>query len=737
MRDAMPKRTALSSGRLALVTSSCALFASYATADVTPPLAGMFKPISFTEAQAQQGRALYDAGCVACHGADLSGTGARPLKGRTFMGRWAGGSSLGAMFKYIRDNMPPGGAGSLTPEQITSLMALILKENGLKPGAEALPADYRALQALRLPYTGDTSGGLSLQAKLPPWPSASNPAAKLSPVTDAMLQNPPPSDWLSWRRTLDGQGFSPLDQITRANVRGLRLAWSFNLAPGPNAATPLVHDGVLFVYSNRDQVDALDAASGNVLWTYKRALPATSSGLPMRVKRNMALYGDRLYLATGDNQMISLNAKTGELVWESPTGPASGGPLVVNGKVIEGLFRGDRMPTQDNAAAARPDLAKNPCVTCGGYGRILGLSAADGAKLWNFNVVPQPGEAGTNSWNDIPFDQRSGGSVWTTGYYDPALDLVFIGTGNTYNTAPLAKPIGKPGVTNDALYTDTTLALKPETGKLAWYFQHQPNDQWDLDWVYERMILTLPVAGKPIKAIVTAGKMAIIDALNAANGKYLFSIDAGLQNIVTHIDPVTGRKTVDPALVPGPGKTAKVCPAQNGAKNWIPGSYDAASATLFLPLNAACMVMEPIDPGETSPLSSGVRWSLAPRADSDGRYGRVQAFDLVARKTKWVAAQRAPMTSGVLATAGGLVFAGGLDRVFSAYDSNDGKLLWSTRLGDVPSGAPISFAVNGRQYIAVVAGYGTMLSGGYLSLVPEIAVPTTPSSSIYVFELPQ
>ncbi len=207
--------------------------------------------------------------------------------------------------------------------------------------------------------------------------------------------------------------------------------------------------------------------------------------------------------------------------------------------------------------------------------------------------------------------------------------------------------------------------------------------------------------------------------------------------MVTRIDPVTGRKQVDPDLVPGSGKDAVVCPAQNGAKNWIPGAYDAASSTLFLPLNAACMQLEPADPGETSPLSSGVRWSVLPRPDSDGRYGRVQAFDLNARRTKWIAAQRAPMTSGVLATAGGLVFSGGLDRTFSAFDAADGKLLWSTRLGDVPSGAPISFAVGDRQYIAVVAGYGTMLSGGYLSLVPEIAVPSTPSSSIYVFELPR
>nr|WP_232493709.1 PQQ-binding-like beta-propeller repeat protein [Novosphingobium kaempferiae] len=625
------------------------------------------------------------------------------------------------------DTMPPGGAGSFSSEQVSGLVTLILAKNGQKVGSAALPSDYLALQKLYLPYTGDTSGGLAAQAKLPPWPALPDPAASMTPVSDAMLENPPAGDWLSWRRTLDGQGFSPLSQITRTNVSQLSLAWSYNLSPGPNAATPLVHDGVLFVYSNRDQVDAIDAASGRVLWTYKHEVPATASGLPMRVKRNMALYGHRLYLATGDDQLVALDATTGRPVWQTSTGPTSGGPMVVDGIVVEGLFRGGRMPEGSANGVV--------CVTCGGFGRILGLSADAGKQLWTFNTVPQPGEPGASSWNDLPYSQRSGGSVWTTGYYDPALGLMFFGTGNTYNTAPLAHPVKKPGVTNDALYTNTTLAMRPPTGELVWHFQHQANDQWDLDWAFERMIVSLPVKGKPAKVVVTVGKTAIIDALDAANGAYLFSIDAGLQNVVTRIDPLTGRKTTNPALIPGQGKATTVCPAQNGAKNWIPGSYDAASSTLFLPLNVACMEMQPVDAGEMSPLSSGVRWSVMPRPHSDGNYGRVQAFDLQTRKTKWIASQRAPMTSGLLATAGGLVFSGGLDRVFTARDEADGEILWSTRLGDVPSGAPISYSVDGRQYIAIVAGYGTMLSGGYLPLVPEIAVPGNASSSIYVFEL--
>lgn len=693
--------------------------------------------VGFTAEQVSAGRALYTTGCASCHGPALQGTGAPALRGRTFMGRW-GVSSIGALFRHIRDKMPPGNAGTLAPDQVSALVAMILSENGIKPGAEPLPVDYPALQSMHLPFTGDTSGGLATGVTLPPWPETPNPAKTMTPVTDALLQAPPASDWLSWRRTLDGQGFSPLTQIDKANVRRLKLAWSYNLAAGPNASTPLVHDGVLFVYSNGDQVDALNAATGEVLWNHKRDLPQTNSLLPKRVKRNMALYGELLYFGTADGQLVALNARTGEQVWETPTGPASGGPIAVNGTVIEGLFRGEQMPPHPNdPLAARPgsrQAAPTKCVTCGGFGRIVGLDAAGGKQQWNFNVVPQPGEPGTQTWNDIPFDDRSGGSVWTSGYYDPLLDLMFIGTGNTYNTAPITRPIGKRGVTNDALYMNSTLALRPGTGKLAWYYQHHARDLWDLDWVFERMIIELPVRGKPVKSIVTVGKIGVLDALAASDGKYLFSLDAGLQNVIKHIDPVTGHKTANDELIPG-NETKVICPPSQGAKNWIPGSYDPATQLVYQPVTLACLEMRPADPGERSPLSSGIQWSVMPRPDSDGRYGRIQVYDLKNRTTRWIAAQRAPMTSGVLATAGGLVFAGGLDRQFAAFDSASGERLWSTRLGDVPSGAPISFAVGGRQYIAVVTGFGSMLSGSYLSLVPEIPVPAHPSSSIYVFEL--
>lgn len=368
-------------------------------------------------------------------------------------------------------------------------------------------------------------------------------------------------------------------------------------------------------------------------------------------------------------------------------------------------------------------------------GHIVGMDAGTGKRLWAFNVIPKPGDVGSNSWNDLPYDDRSGGAVWTTSYYDPQLNLVFVGTGNSYDNASLAKPAKGHGVTNDGLFTDSTLAINPDTGKLVWYFQHMAADLWDLDWAFEQQIIPLPIDGKPTKAVVTLGKPGILDAVEAATGRYLFSLDAGLQNVVVRIDPKTGVKIKDPKLTPG-GTTKFVCPQMSGAKNWAPSSYNPDTGILYAAMIESCMTLTPTDPGDLTPFSAKVIGAIAPRPGSDGKNGHLQAFDLKQRKLAWSARQRAPLTSGVLATAGGLVFVGALDRGFAAYDAATGEPLWQTHLGNVPSSAPISFSVDGKQYVAVVTGFGTAFSTAYLPLVPEIQTPATPSSSIYVFALP-
>jgi alcohol dehydrogenase (cytochrome c) len=536
-------------------------------------------------------------------------------------------------------------------------------------------------------------------------------------VTDATLRNPPAGDWLTWRRTWDDQGFSPLKQIDKANVAALHVAWTWSLPAGPNESTPLVHDGVIFVHSYGDNVQALDARNGDLLWSYSRQLP---NDFPASVKRNIAIYGDRLLVATSDLHMVSLDVKTGNVMWDHEIAPRvgnqlrlTGGPLVAKGKVMVG--------TVGNAP---------------GGNLIVALDVQTGKEAWRFHSIAQPGETGGDSWNGLPLEKRNGASVWTAGSYDPDLNLAYFGPAQTYDTGPLLHPVNQPGVTNDGLYTDTTVAIDPDTGKVAWFFQHVPNDQWDLDWAFERQLLSVPVNGVNRKLVVTSGKMAVYDALDAATGKYAFSMDLGLQNVITAIDPVTGAKKINPKVMPGNGETVTVCPHAGGAKSWLPSSWNPQTKILYVPLVESCMDLIPVAPGGRGGLSSGVRFSIRPPLETDGKYGRLEAINLATRKVVWTDRQRAPTTSGALATAGGVVFNGSIDRVVKAYDDATGKVLWETRLNDVPSSAPMTYSVNGKQYVAVVVGNGGAQAATWPVLVPEIQNPPNGGAAIWVFSLP-
>ena len=672
----------------------------------------------FTFSQAASGELAYGQSCERCHGADLQGGEfAPPLLGSGFVSHWAG-QSLGSLFSRMKTTMPPGDAGTLSDQSYIAIIAYILETYGVQASTAALPAHLEDLDSLKLPpedvlepYTRAGGNALVENVKLPAWPKRANPLERITAVGDDLLDNPPDSSWLTWRRARDSSGFSPLRKISKRNIRELTVAWTFALPPGPNECTPLVHDGVLFAYSYGDYVQAIDAATGDELWHYHRELPR---GAPTLVHRNIALYDDKLYFVTSDAHVIALRSKTGKLVWDQLVGDpsrrigmATGGPLVVNGVVMQGL----------NASAAP------------GGGYVIGLESTTGRVLWKFNTIAQPGEPNGDSWNDLPREKRTGGSVWTAGSYDSRSGLAYFGPAPTYDTELLRTRVDKPGISNDALYTNSTVALDPLSGRLIWHYEHLPNDQWDLDWAFERQILDLLVAGKPRRLVVTAGKEAIYDVIDAQTGEYLTSFDVGLQNIVSSIDAKTGAKTIEQDRIPGPGKTVTVCPHAAGAKSWLPGSYDQSQRVLYVPLVESCMDISPDRRGQIGNVK------LRPRPDSDGRYGRLQAISLETRKTLWTARQRAPQTTGVLATAGGVVFAGALDRWFTAYAADTGSKLWRVRLSDVPNAAPISYLVDGKQYVAVVVGAGFGQTETFLPLVPEIRELPTRSSALWVFAL--
>jgi len=672
--------------------------------------------VSYTAAQAGRGEAAYIEHCESCHGRSLDdGPFAPPLKGVEFRQKWAG-RSMEELFTLASTKMPPARPGTLGDSTYAALLAYIVQENGIAPSPRELSVEADALKAIG-PAFPRSGGALAPNVSIPPAPPRRNPLDTIRPVTEEMLTKVEDGEWLSWRRTYDAAGFSPLKKINKANVDELRVAWTWTLPRGPNESTPIVHDGVLFIHGYGDSVQALDAATGDLLWQYSRRLP---TGVGPTMKRGIAIYGNRLLVPTSDDHMLALDVKTGKVIWDQAVADPkegyriTGGPLVARGRVMIGTM--GRAP---------------------GGNVIVALDAETGKEAWRFYTIAQPGEAGGNSWNGLAVEKRNGASVWIPPSYDPVQNLALFGTGNTYDTGPLRDLVGQGGVTNDGLYLDSTLAINPVTGKLAWHFQHQANGQWDLDWAFERMVVQLPVNGDLQNVVVTAGKQMIFDFINPETGKYLSSIDVGFQNGIIGIDPKTGAKTQDPKLIPGDGQTKMICPHASGGLGWIPTAYDAATKVLFLPMVEACMDLVPVPTGERGFLSTGVRPTVRPRPESDGKYGRLMAINLQTQKTVWTERQRAPYTTGALVTAGGLVFAGSLDRMVNAYDSETGALLWQTRLNDVPSSAPISFSANGQEYVAIVVGPGRLQSSSYNALVPEIKAPPEQGAAIWVFELPK
>ncbi|MWV27617.1 PQQ-binding-like beta-propeller repeat protein [Aurantiacibacter rhizosphaerae] len=662
------------------------------------------------DSQLDAARTAYAANCATCHGADLSGGQfAGTLKGPVFLSTW-GEQPAGELFDYISTSMPPGGGGRLDAETYAALTALVLAENGVDTSmtlaaasVPALPADAEAGNELGLP-------GISSRYPFPESPPLADPFASFTPVTEEMLTNPAPENWMAWRRGHEGQGFSPLSQITPENVGDLSIAWAQALPVGPTMSEPLVRDGVMYVHAYGEEVFAFDAATGRQLWRYRRQMP---EGTLMQGKKTIALWDDKLILATSDLHVMALDARTGRPVWDVAIPNAqdtrsNGGPLVADGVVMVGL------------ATQRA-----------GGGLIAAFDADTGAHLWNFDTVAKSGTLGGNTWNAVPDAERKGGSVWTSGSYDAETGLALWGVAQTYDTGPLRDLV--PGENNDGLFTNSTLAFEPRTGKLVWYFQHMANDQYDLDWVFERVIADIEVDGQPRRVVITGGKEGLFDTVDARTGEYISTADMGFQTLVTAIDPETGRKTPDPALLPGRDRDAVfMCPHAGGGRNWSPSAFDESSAMLFINARDTCMELRPVEGGF---LTSGVDIFFSAPADSDGNFGILQGIDMETGKVMWEHRRRAPYNAGVLATGSGLLFSGAMDREVLAYDQSTGEELWRSALTGVPNASPITYAVDGKQYVAFVTGMGNPLAFGLPNFTPETPLPEVNSAAVYVFAL--
>ena len=554
------------------------------------------------------------------------------------------------------------------------------------------------------------------------------PARPFVPVTDEMLQKPDAEDWLSWRRTLDGHGYSPLNEINRSNVKGLRQTWTQPMAGrGSVEATPLVYDGIMFIPNPGDMVRAVDARTGAPLWEYQRT-PA-DGGRRGGTNRNIAIWGTTIVDGAGDNHMYAIDARTGQLVWETPvlepraSASASSGPIVANGKVIQGRH-------------CQPQATNNACI-------VTAHDARTGKELWRTRTIPRPGEPGDETWGDVPLEERWHVGTWMVPSYDPVLNLVIVGTSVTI---PAPKFL-LGGNDKEHLYHNSTLAIDADTGKIVWHYQHVV-DHWDLDHPFERLLVETAVAPDPQEVpwinprvkpgerrlVVTGipGKTGIVYTIDRRTGEFLWARPTVMQNVITRIDGATGKAIVNPeTLFTAVDQERFICPSATGGKNWPAGAYNPQINVMFYPLQNLCMMARTTtatrDPARVYGLSMPNQ--LAPNTTN---VGTVYAISAETGKTLWKYEQRAGMLA-LVATAGGLVFGGDASGRFMAFDERNGDILWETNLGAPVSGYPIAFAVNGKQYVAVNTG-GSLVANSVNRLTPELKA--TAAAGMYVFSLP-
>ena len=564
------------------------------------------------------------------------------------------------------------------------------------------------------------------------WASSAS-AFDYKPVTDKRLANPEPENWLQYRGNNQGWGYSPLKEITPQNVRRLVPAWTLSTGvTDGHQAPPIVNNGVMFVTTPQAQLFAIDAKNGNVLWKYQRELPAELVQLHP-TNRGVGLYEDKVIMTSTDACVTALDALTGKVEWDHCVAPWKEGyyitlsPTVLKGKVVVGVSGGE----------------------FGIRGFIAALDVKTGKEIWKTYTVAGPEDPNGNSWKGDSW-KVGGGPVWIQGTYDPKTNLLYFGTGNGGPWSPDVRP-------GDNLYTTSAIALDLETGKIKGWHQYHYNDAWDWDEVSAPILIDVERGGRTIPAAVHAGRNGYLWILERKPDGALGFVDAKpfvYQNVFKSIDPKTGRPVYDETKVPHLNVKSSFCPGLWGGKDWPPEAYNPDTKLLYVPANDnLCATITDVPVGERKPGElyigvpiEGILNSLEIRPGVDTskpiNIGQLQAWDLSTGKKVWAHDfQDSALWGPVLTTAGGLVFAGGTsDRMFRAFDAKTGEVLWEVKLNTGVIGVPVSYAVDGTQYVAVQAGWGVdadrMLGGINKQLPDDRQVKIAPQGGVvWVFKV--
>ena len=647
----------------------------------------------------EHGKISYEKYCAECHGYKLQGTahGSSLSDENFFMNL---GQNEKKLYQVTISTMPPGKIGVIQKEDYSNITSYILNFSNKEsdnnqdwvvfsdPSTVDKPEERKSLFENRV-------------------------IKNFKDISDKDINYPEENDWTSWRRTPLGFGYSPLEQINKDNVQKLKLSWSLTMNEGSNQGTPLISQGVMFLTHPGNMIQAINAANGKLIWEYKYPYPKDSMLLGGPTK-NIAIYKDKVYMATYDAALIALDIRTGKLLWKNVKADYkdgythSSGPIIANGVVISGINGCERY------------------IAAGCF--ITGHDPDSGKEIWRTSTIALSGDINGSSWGNTPDIFRAGSDTWIAGSYDPQLNIFYIGTSQAKPWVAASRGMSP---NEKALYTNSTLAMNPQTGKILWFFQHIQGETIDMEVGFERILADIDDK----KLLLTIGKDGILWKLDREKGHFIDLKETINQNIYKKVDRNKGRVFYrEDILLSKIDTPFSACPGIYGGHNWQAVSYDPESHLMVIPLHQLCadMIGRYVEQKEGGGGYGGNSRNYK-MDNTNGKVGKLVTIDIKNMEKIWQYEQDAMFLTGSLSTSGGLTFIGDLDRKFMAFDTKTGKLLWNTTLGSALHGFPVTYAVNGKQYLAVQTGMGVFRAMTSV-ISPDIYQPEG-GNAIYVFEL--